>query len=80
MLFVVSQCWLLSPIRLAISSVAGQVTNRSSPILSSLDNSQTQWDTVSGLTPAKSKSLRIYREQLAANGEKHILLIKKVLV
>ena len=30
---------VLSPIRLAISAVAGQVTNRSSHILSSLDNS-----------------------------------------
>ena len=35
---------VLSPIRLAISAVAGQVTNRSSHILSSLDNSQTQWE------------------------------------
>ena len=37
----------LPAIRLAISAVAGQVTNRSSPILSSLDNSQTQWESES---------------------------------
>ena len=38
---------LLSPIRLAISAPAGQVTNRSSPILSSLDNSPTQCQALS---------------------------------
>ena len=37
----------LSPIRLAISAVAGQVTNRPAHILSSLDNSQTQWESES---------------------------------